>query len=490
MLSKITFFQSLLILSAFILLSLFQHIPHIHKDIQGIHCWRQSQTMWNVRNFVRHDYNILNPRINSFNGGKENILRYEFPIMQWAIASAQKVFGEKIEVVRLFVFIIGIFSTLGIFLTLVQIFSNKATALLTTVLFQYSPVFFYYTINPIPDNLALCCSIWYLYFILTFFKTKNNARLLLASLFLLLATLSKLPFLMFSIISIQHFIKSIFRKQRLTSQNLKFALTQLVILTPALIWYIWVMPTWHGNPILQGVVAEEFHYKRYLGILWYHATYMFPIILLSIPALPLFIIGIYSWVKSKNHNTIWLVSLVGITFLYFFLQLNTIDKIHDYYMLPFLPWLFIIVGMGIRQLIKYSQKSVYLLGLICFTSVIYTYFFTIPMWSIKKSYFNPDVFIYTEELKSAVPDGEHCIILNDLSSYIFSYRIDKMGYVFNDDNLKTEWINEMVKSHNIKYMYSDSEKINSSEELAPYIDDIIMTRGSIKVFKLKVYNDN
>lgn len=63
-------------------LNLFLHSKHLNKEVTGIHTWRQSQTMWNVRNFVRHDNNILNPRISSFNGGKDNLYRYEFPLMQ------------------------------------------------------------------------------------------------------------------------------------------------------------------------------------------------------------------------------------------------------------------------------------------------------------------------------------------------------------------------------------------------------------------------
>ena len=51
------------ILLCSILLSLLLHRPNISTEIRGIHAWRQTQTAWNIRNFVRHDANILNPRI-------------------------------------------------------------------------------------------------------------------------------------------------------------------------------------------------------------------------------------------------------------------------------------------------------------------------------------------------------------------------------------------------------------------------------------------
>ena len=84
-----------------VLLSTIMHRGKFNKELSGIHTWRQTQTQWNIRNFYRHDHNILNPRVASFNGGKDNIYRYEFPIMQWCIAQLQRPFGEGIIVTRL-----------------------------------------------------------------------------------------------------------------------------------------------------------------------------------------------------------------------------------------------------------------------------------------------------------------------------------------------------------------------------------------------------
>jgi len=108
-----------LILLSFVGMSFIQHTQFLDLEVQGIHSWRQSQTMWNIRNFVRHDNNICNPRINKFNGGKSNILRYEFPLMQWTIAQVQKAINEEIRVVRIMMFLMGLltlFSFMGTFI--------------------------------------------------------------------------------------------------------------------------------------------------------------------------------------------------------------------------------------------------------------------------------------------------------------------------------------------------------------------------------------
>ena len=134
---------------------------------------------------------------------------------------------------------------------------------------------------------------------------------------------------------------------------------------------------------------------------------------------------------------------------------------------------------------KYKLGKV-LLGVICIWTAIHTPNYTHEMWSIEKTYFNPDVLLYSEELRDAVPDDEQCIILNDMSGYIFSYRIDKMGHVFDNDQLPLGWIKDMVQNYGIKYMYSDSKNINENIDFQKFIDETILVKGTVKVFKLKL----
>ena len=100
--------------------------------------------------------------------------------------------------------------------------------------------------------------------------------------------------------------------------------------------------------------------------------------------------------------------------------------------------------------------------------------------------FSTGIYVYSEELKTAAPRDARCIIMNDKSKYIYSYSIDKMGYIFRDDHLPIKWVDGMVRHAKVRYMYSDSEKMNNNPELKKYIDHVIMTKGSITVFKLKV----
>ncbi len=478
----------LIILFFSILLSFGMHYKTLNIDIRGIHTWRQSQTMWNVRNFYRYDANILNPRVSHFNGGKDNIYRYEFPIMQWSIAMLEKVFGEKISVVRISIFLIGLLSVIFFYLLLQVIGLSKFASLGGAILFQFSPVFYYYTINPIPDNLALMSGIMYLYFVFSYIKTEKLADLILASAVLLLATFAKLPFLMFSIVSIIYFIKLLLKTKKISKQLLTFVLIQFIFLLPAFVWYAWVIPGWTGNPILTGVFESSLSFDKIIEIVQYHIGTMFPLILLNPASWIFFLLGIVFFMKWKKHKDfkIYITGMVFITFLYFVLEFNAINTVHDYYMMPFLPWLYILVAVGLNYLISFKNlinKFVAIVFII--VSPYLAYSLNKDSWSIEKSYFNPDVFKYQNELKKAVSQNEQCIILNDISYYVFSYQIDKMGHIFNNDHLPIGWIDDMINRFHINYMYSDSRKIDTSAAFQPYIDSLLLQAGSVKVFKLK-----
>ncbi len=454
----------------------------MNLDIQGIHNWRQSQTMWNVLNYARHDANIFNPRTSNFNNGS-NIKRYEFPIMQWSIGMAYRMFGEKIIIARLIMFSLSIAAILGMFFLIFHFTNNKASALIGAILFQYSPLFYIYSINPIPDIMALAMSIWYCVFILRYIKNKKHIDLHLAGFFMLLTTLSKLPYIMFTIISIVYFMKNMFTDKKLMRYNLNVAIIQLLWILPALAWYAWVMPTWGSNSVIKGIFSSETPWSEYQAIFNYHKKVMFPKIILNKYTWPLLLMGLLATPTVQKHKK-YLVAILMISFIYLLFEFVPIGAVHDYYMLPFLVSFYTFVGIGSAFIIRSSKYLIFPLLILCIFTSTHTKAVNTEKWDIKYSGSNPALFTHTEELRKAVPQGAKCIILNDRSTHIFSYRIDKMGYIFAHDQLSAKWVKDMILNHDVQYMYSDSEKINTDPKIIEYIERTILSIGSIKVFKL------
>jgi 4-amino-4-deoxy-L-arabinose transferase-like glycosyltransferase len=478
------FFSLLFILSALM------HGRIFTTDLIGVHLWRQTQTQINIQNFYRHDFNIMNPRNNSFNGGNGNIMRYEFPIMQWLIAANHKIIGESIAITRVSMFLIGLWGVLGIFFMLKYIFKDTFLAALGAWAFNFSPVFYYYTMNPLPDVFALCSTIWAIAFFFRFLNTDKWYNIFLSAVFLSLATLAKLPYIIFgSMVGAYILIEFFKNKPKSLAPLLKSTLIYSVLLLPAFAWYKWVIPAWGTNGVLKGVLDNHISLSKSLYILQFHLFTTLPKLLLNYASVPFFLVGLYFMFKNKVLKTgkgFILMAMGSSVIFYFFFEINIIETGHDYYMMPFLIPLFIIVVYCFKNLflstIRIQKSSFILLSLmplVAFLSVN-------NYWNIEKSSFSTEILSYKDELKNAVPQNEKCILLNDNSTYIFSYLVDKQGFIFWDDNLPVGWIEDMVKNFGIKYMYSDSRKVDTQPKFQPFIDSLIMERGTVKVFKLKL----
>jgi len=350
--------------------------------------------------------------------------------------------------------------------------------------YLFCPVIFYYIINPLPDNLALAAGIWYLYHIVSYQQSNENRYLFLASISLLIATLAKLPFLMFSIVSIFFFVKDLLRGQNSWPKLIAFGAIQLAVLVPALLWYHWVMPGWEGNGILKGVFDGETDWANNAKILTYHSKTMFPFLLLYPSVwLPL-LVGLVFGFRISTKDISWIWSLVGITFLYLILQWDVIGTVHDYYLMPFLPWLYIFVTLGIEKLLKTRSIIWSVVALICLLSTpIVSYQMTVDKWYAV--WYNKDLYTHRQVLIDAVPNDELCIMLRDMSKYVFPYQVNKRGYIYPNESLSGKTVEKLIKDKGIHYLYSDSRKFEEKVDVQPLLDSLILEAGSIHVYRLK-----
>src|SRR3989344_92675 len=189
-----------------IILSALMHLHVFNRDLVGVHVWRQSQTQINIEKFAFNDFNILNTKSYSLHH-PDFLLRYEFPLMQWIFACFYKLFGNHIIISRVLTFLIGIFSLVGMYKLLKSLFNNSIINLAGTWAFCFSPVFYYYIVNPLPDNMSLCMGIWSLYYFFSYINKETTAKMLLSFLFLSLAVLSKLPFVIYAVPWLIYFIR-------------------------------------------------------------------------------------------------------------------------------------------------------------------------------------------------------------------------------------------------------------------------------------------
>jgi hypothetical protein len=474
------------VLLAIALISLVMHFPHFSKDLVSIHVWRQTETQSTIVNFYEEDMNILNPTRNE-RGSGDGIFRMEFPLMQWMVAATYTVFGNHLVITRIFMFVIGLFSIAGMYLLLRALSANETMALAGAWAFNFSPSFYYYTINPLPDNLALCCSIWGLAMFFTFIGNKKTLTLLMGGLFLSIGALCKLPFILYFIAPMSWFVLRLYKDGVKWDYVNKLMMVSLYLLPP-LAWYLSVVPQWDVRGIVNGMFKNDLPVATVLGYLRFNLISTLPELLLNYGSLLFFLAGFYFMVKNKaiSKPAFPVLALLGLTVIaYFLFELNMIGNVHDYYLFPFMPLLFILVGYGAANLLGQQQKGIrYVAIALLMILPVTAYIRMVVRWNVDEPGFNKDLLTYKQDLRAAVPKSDLCIVGNDDSHHIFFYYVDKKGWGFAHDDLTAANLSGMIDG-GARYLYSDSRIIDGDTAVSKYFNRMILERGSVRVFSLK-----
>jgi hypothetical protein len=482
-----------LIFGLFAIVQLGLHSPIFQKDLCGLHVWRQTQTQNTINSFVEEDFNILNPRRNE-RGAESGIFRMEFPLMQWFTALAAKVFGNSVLVSRLanFLFVmfgfIGFYQLTGTFLN--DIFLRRSLA----ILFWFSPLLYYYMVNPMPDNLALAFGIWGLYFLQRWIRHNSITNQSFAAIFLALAALVKLPFVIyfaayFWVLLFPKMVGRVNQKDARIRDLLYPAIIGFVSLIPVLAWYIWVIPDWTGNGIVQGIFKMTSEQKtEYLYYIWFHVRTTLPEIILGWPMVPIFVIGLWATLRKakirfKKYSH-WILLLLALLFFLLF-EMNMIEKVHDYYFMPVVPFVFIITGAGLQFISRSGWTLRWKRGVIMLLLIL------LPVYSFLRMQgrwdrigFNEDLLTYKNELRNAVPNDELVCVGNDPSHHIFLYYVQKMGWAFENDWINHDILSAMIRE-GCRYLYCDSRKTDQNSEISALFGMKVAEFGTVRVYELK-----
>jgi hypothetical protein len=474
------------ILLAIALISLAMHFKHFSKELVSIHVWRQTQTQSTIINFYEGDMNIFSP-VRNERGSGDGIYRMEFPLMQWLVACTYKIFGNHLIITRIWMFVIGLFSIAGIYKLLSALFKNDPLALIGAWAFNFSPSFFYYTINPLPDNLALCCAIWGLALFFIWVRSMKLSSLLFSGLFLCIGALCKLPFILYFMVPFTWMAMEWFNKGISRSLVIKKLLFSL-FLVPPLVWYAIVVPKWDTKGIITGLSGNEVPWATVLEYLRFNVISTLPELLLNYGSLLFFLAGFWFLARNKafKNAAFPLLAVLGLSVIgYFLYEVNMIANVHDYYLFPFLPLLFMLVSYGAYNMLKQPNKFVRYLAIMLLLILPLTAYLRMQVrWDVDSPGFNKDLLTYKQELRNAVPKDALCVVGSDESHYIYFYYVDKKGWGFDQDKLDAVALRKMI-GEGAGYLYSDSRTVDGNAAIASCLDHLILEKGSVRVYKLR-----
>lgn len=382
---------------------------------------------------------------------------------------------------------------IGIYKLFQLLTMNNVVALMGSTLFLFSPLYYFYAVNPMPDVFSLVNAIWFLYCFLLYVKTKTNYTLYLSGCFLCLSILSKLPFVLYFVVVIIYsssLIINAYRNKQSHLQELKKLLLVFVIaFIPPILWYSWVMPTWGTDTVIGGIFNGHFNADKSLEILKYHGEIILPQYLFNKVSFKIFCLSVLCILLGKGYKSNYFLaaSALGIVCLIYFLyELNIINTIHDYYMMPFLVPLYTVTLYAINFLYKWHKYAGYFMIFTISLVPKETLESTKSWWTLEKIGIPADWLRYETELRSAAPDDKKCAMLNDDTGYILPYLLNKQGYCFQGDNLPMLWVDDMVRNWNVEYLYSNSRKVDSDTAFTKFIDHMVMEKGTMRVYKLKL----
>ncbi|MCS7298061.1 MAG: hypothetical protein RMK19_04440 [Bacteroidia bacterium] len=442
------------------------HWNHFSLDIFGYHAWRQTQTMATAVSFYEEDSHLLRPR-RDCRGNTEGIFRIEFPLFQWTLGVGCKLVGcHPSKVGRLYTYLLFLVAVGGAFFWLSSLFPLPL-AIGATLAFLWSPALFYYSVSPIPDVLALGCSMWALGL---WFREKHA----LAATLFGISALVKLPFILLWLLPVGEalFHTSCSKLRR------KILLYTLWIIFPCSIWYGYYSSLGQNKGLISGLLLYRGSLERYLELLYHNFLVLIPENIIGYAFTFPFLAGFIRYAKrGVSEKPYWLLGASLTAYLAY--EAPAIQEHHDYYLFPWLAWTTLGVAEGLKWGTKWRGEQFILF----FTTLapIGAWLRMHHRWDSSKPGFNPDLLHHKWALRSAVPDTARVVVGVDPSSFIYLYHLHKKGWCITNDSLAERVLHEALKE-GASYMYSDSRRLDHLAQ--EYISDTLGKWGEFYVYKL------
>lgn len=463
-----------------VLVSLLLHWHVLKLDLIGIHVWRQTQTQTVIYNFSFSDNSILHPQRFDLTTGSTALL-YEFPIYQWLIAQINNIIGYSVMHTRIMSFLFFIFFLWG-FYKLLRHFFQREIAFIVNALICFSPLLYYYCVNPLPDTLALASAALSLHFFFCFVKTKNNKHFIAFCFFLMWAGLIKLPYVLFGGVYVLYKFK--LWKEKNYSAIFKYGLILFLFLIPIAAWYIKVIPTWKGNGITSGLINNQTSFMKLLNYFWLTLISSVPEMLTNYASCLFLVTGIilfFKHGKSVNPEQNYFILLFFLFSAYFLFELNMIENSHDYYLMPFLILIFLVVAVGVRFFYQSSYKKIIFL-ITCIVPL--TAWLRINhRWDIKSPGFFPEYLTEQKMIQSVLPKDAVCIIDYDNSKFIALYYIKRKGYSMLEGEINQELIMQLYKK-GAHYLITQNSFFDINK-LADFDTELLFNK-ELRIFKLNL----
>jgi len=169
-----------------------------------IHAWTQSERYALALGFLNNGFDFFHPctfNLQTING----ITRVDFPINEYIVALLMKLFGTTSPAVfRIYSVVISNVGLVYLYLLAKRITGSELKSFVAVVFVFLSPVYVYYQAGFIPSVPAIAFVFAGCYYYFSYLESSRKKQFAVAVFFLLLASLIRIPFLIFLIAVVVH----------------------------------------------------------------------------------------------------------------------------------------------------------------------------------------------------------------------------------------------------------------------------------------------
>lgn len=440
------------VIGLIILLGFILRLYRLDNPVADWHSWRQADTASVTREFVRNGYDLFRPTYHDLSNvpsGLDNPKGYrfvEFPVYN-AVSGVLYQAAQHIITIEIAGRLVTIFASLAsvVFVYVItKRYASKTAGLFAAFFFAVLPFNIFYGRIILPDPSMTAGFLGAIYFFSVFtdrYQKKDSSITLmvyfvLSLLFAIIALLLK-PFAAFfllpiAVISYQTFGFSFLKKWELY-------IFGVIAFVPLLLWRMWMTQFPEGIPVNDWLLNGG--NIRFTGayFFWIYADRIGRLIL-GYWGIGLLSIGLMVMcMKNQYHsfrtgNLMIILSFLVSTFLYLTVVARG-NVQHDYYQIPIVPSLTILLGLGAAYLWKPSERYYTLATrvLLC----ILTGFTLLFGWYHVRDFFNinnPNIVIAGDAVQQLTPeDAQIVTFYNGDTSFL--YQTGRSGWASPQDPL-------------------------------------------------------
>jgi hypothetical protein len=322
---------------------------------QGIHFIRQSDSLSFASNYFHFDYGLFEPHVFNLTS-TDGAAACEFPVLYYIAAMVYRFTGESYSVLRIIHLAIISCGFIAAFQFMHRRVKDFVVATSLTIILITSTVVMYYASNFLVDSAALGLALLGIERFDRFRTSEMTRHYVLSVLFFTLSCLLKITFAIWPLA----LFGSLFSTQKPFLKRAHLAL--LLPVVSAVIWFsIATLYNQHSGddyfltssiPIWQLTTGESAQLVDAVTHYW-PGSYYPPITRWAL----LIALGLFVWnIKHRNRFELKFTAIAFVGIVCYFLLMGRAFINHDYYFLPIVPWILLLLPCLAEPLDSFKNK--------------------------------------------------------------------------------------------------------------------------------------